>query len=156
MGEWPNGPRINSHPSSRDAVQEQVGWRTEVGYSPTPPWAPFPLFLEIKSHVAQASLRLSMLLRLMLALQSSCLPLPSAPARARSELGGGVEEGDSLHSSEPCFLERICVHASLLGENVVTGEQSPGPAMLPHPCKFAKETSFCCLVCSSKGVYVPS
>lgn len=64
-----------------------------MGYSPTPPWAPFPLFLEIKSHVAQASLRLSMLLRLMLALQSSCLPLPSAPARARSELGGGVEEG---------------------------------------------------------------
>ena len=71
-------------------------------------------------------------------------------------VGGGVAVGDSLHSSEPCFLERICVHASLLGENVVTGEQSPGPAMLPHPCKFAKETSFCCLVCSSKGVYVPS
>lgn len=45
----------------------------------------------------------------------------------------------SPHSSEPCFLEHVCVHASLLGEDVVTEGRSLRRRVPPtHPLQVCK------------------
>lgn len=57
----------------------------------------------------------------------------SSSNRVRVKGGGGGGQGLPALFRVPCFLERTCVHASLLGENIVTGVQSLGPARLPSP-----------------------
>lgn len=63
------------------------------------------------------------------------------------------------HSSEPCFLERVCVHASLLGEDVVTEARSLRRRAPPTPlANLQRKRPFVarCAREASERVCVPS
>lgn len=62
------------------------------------------------------------------------------------------------HSSEPCFLERVCVHASLLGEDIVTEARSLRRRAPPPLANLQRKRPFVarCAREASERVCVPS